>query len=85
MPTLPGAGRELVPYFSSPKECVNETLSQAKTDAARFVLVARLAGAHVHAPVHDVYNIFASYLQQEKEKVTEEILPTQCKLCSVIT
>ena len=81
MPTLPSAGRELVPYFNSPKDCVNETLSQAKTDVARFVLVARLPGA----PVHDVYNIFALYLQQEKEKVTEEILLTQCKPCSVIT
>lgn len=38
MPALPSAGRELVPYFSSSDECVNETLSQSKADSARSVL-----------------------------------------------
>lgn len=36
MPALPSAGRDLVPYFSSPGDCVNETLlSQSNIDTAR--------------------------------------------------
>ncbi|KAL3161043.1 hypothetical protein ABBQ38_009426 [Trebouxia sp. C0009 RCD-2024] len=36
MAALPGAGRDLVPYFSSPGDCVNETLlSQSHIDPAR--------------------------------------------------
>ena len=35
MPALPGAGRILVPYFSSPEECVNETLSKGKGDSVK--------------------------------------------------
>ena len=35
MPVLPGAGRTLVPYFSSSDECVNETLSKSHVEAAR--------------------------------------------------
>ena len=38
MPALPSAGRELVPYFRSPDDCVNETLTQSKADSARCVL-----------------------------------------------
>lgn len=37
MAALPGAGRDLVPYFSTPGDCINETLlSQSNIDPARF-------------------------------------------------
>ncbi|KAL0050113.1 hypothetical protein WJX82_004645 [Trebouxia sp. C0006] len=35
MLALPSAGRVLVPYFESPEDCVNDTLSRAKVDPAR--------------------------------------------------
>ena len=37
MPAQPGAGRNLVPYFESPEDCVNQTLSKGKGDFARSV------------------------------------------------
>lgn len=53
MPALPSAGRELVPYFSSPGECINDTLSQTNTDATRSAFVTTVASTCTH-PVHDM-------------------------------
>lgn len=52
VPALSSAGRELVPYFSSPGECIDDTLSQTKPDAARSAFVAIIASTCTH-PVHD--------------------------------
>lgn len=35
MPALPSGGRALVPYFDSPDDCINQTLSKPKVDSAR--------------------------------------------------
>ena len=82
MPALPSAGRELVPYFSSPGECSNETLSQSKSDAARFAFVATVA-SYARALFVTRHRHVCFLIPQEKEKVIQEVLPTQCKPCSV--
>lgn len=65
MPALPSAGRDLIPYFSSPEECIDETLSQTKTEAARFAFPATCA----HVLPQPVPNIVHLYLYRKRKKL----------------